>query len=70
MFQCVMFPFIFRKDLVLVYCKCGMVLIITKFHKEKSCLVSPLVATNFFQPTPQMKTRNQFGRVVSHGFTY
>ena len=30
---------------------------VTKFHEEKLCRVSPNVDTNFFVPTPQMTSR-------------
>ena len=37
--------------------KYGMSLIIIKVHEEKSCRVSPNVASNFFEPASQTTSR-------------
>ena len=44
---------------VISYDKCGMSLIITKVHEEKSCCVSPNVASNHFEPTLQTTSHIQ-----------
>ena len=43
-----------------------MSLVITKVHEEKSCCVTPNVASNFFEPTTQTTLQTTYC-VVCHG---